>query len=343
MAIAVSGATDKRRAGLAIALAELRAGRLDNAANLCRQMLASTQDDPAAFQLAATIAFQQGKLDDAQRWVDTSVALRADHPPTLLVAGRIARAAGDLARAESLFHRAALLSPGRPEPAFLGCVTQLELGEPGASAAIDGLLQRFPNYAQGWLEIGQVLDRAGQSAAAAVAFARAAQSSSDPSHALRFGAILQKLGRLAEAIAAYRRALVVSDSGELRLALGLCLRQTGDLAAAHGELETAAVGDNSDGRAWFALGLVCEDLRDTMGAIRAYRRSVQLRPEFPEAHVNLGLNLQNCGDLDAAMESYRAAMRLRGDTFGRIAQALSSAKKGRMYLNLDRLRRALNS
>jgi tetratricopeptide (TPR) repeat protein len=339
----MSGATDRRAATLAIALGELRAGRLDNAESLCCQMLASTKDDPAAYQLAAAVALQQRKLDDAKRWVDASLALRADHSPTLVVAGRIARAVGDLAGAASLFQQAALVSPERPEPAFLACVTRLEFGDPHASAAIDGLLQRFPDYAQGWLEIGEVLDRAGQSVAAAIAFARAAQSSNDPSYALRLGASLQKLGRPVEAIAAYRRALAIdSNSSELRLALGLCLRLTGDLAAAQAELETAAVGDRSDGRAWFALGLVCEDLRDTMGAIRAYRRSVQLRPEFPEAYVNLGLNLQNSGDLDAAMQSYREAMRLRGDTFGRIAQALSSAKKGRMYLDLRRLRRALS-
>lgn len=98
-----------------------------------------------------------------------------------------------------------------------------------------------------------------------------------------------------------------------------------------------------DGRAWFALGLVCEDLRDTLGAIRAYRRSIETRPDFPEAHVNLGLNLQNSGDLDAAMDSYRRAMRLRADTFGRIAQALTSAKKGRLWLDLARLRRLLEA
>ncbi len=95
------------------------------------------------------------------------------------------------------------------------------------------------------------------------------------------------------------------------------------------------------GRAWFALGMVCEDLRDTQGAIEAYRRSVEAQPDVPEAHVNPGLNLQNSGDLDAAMDSYRRATRLRPDTFGRIAQALTSARKGELWLDLARLRRSL--
>ena len=67
------------------------------------------------------------------------------------------------------------------------------------------------------------------------------------------------------------------------------------------ELERAVTVLPNDGRAWFVLGLVCEDLRDASGAIRAYRRSIEAQPDIPEAHVNLGLNLQNSGDLDAAM------------------------------------------
>jgi cytochrome c-type biogenesis protein CcmH/NrfG len=91
---------------------------------------------------------------------------------------------------------------------------------------------------------------------------------------------------------------------------------------------------------WFALGLACEDLHDTHGAIEAYRRSAQLRPEVPETHVNLGLNLQQSGDLKAAMDSYGRAVRLRPDAFGRVSQALTSAKKGQLWLDLGRLRRS---
>jgi cytochrome c-type biogenesis protein CcmH/NrfG len=84
-------------------------------------------------------------------------------------------------------------------------------------------------------------------------------------------------------------------------------------------------------------------LRDTPGAIQAYRRSIEAQPDVPEVHVNLGLNLQNAGDLDAAIDSYRRAMRLRPETFGRIAQALTSANKGRLWLDSARLRRLLEA
>jgi tetratricopeptide (TPR) repeat protein len=62
---------------------------------------------------------------------------------------------------------------------------------------------------------------------------------------------------------------------------------------------------------------------------------------MPEAHVNLGLALQQIGELERAMPCYRQAMRLRPDTFGRIAQALPSTQKGMLWLDPRKLRGSL--
>ena len=334
----------RRTDTLASALAELRAGRLDAAEELCNRLYVAAPQDPALHQLAATISLQRGRLEDATRWARSCLALRPDHPPALILAGRIARAAGDPAQAAVWFQRARELSPELPEPAFLTCITLLERGDPQAQAVLEQLLRRFPNDPDGWRGIGDALGRAGQLEAAAVALARAAKASADPSHQIRLGATLQALGRPDEAIAAFRKALVSApDLAAARLGLGMCLRQTGQLQMARIEVERATAIEAGDSRAWFALGLVCEDLHDRPGAIRAYRRSVELQPDFPETHVNLGLNLQHSGDLESAMDSYRQAIRLRPDTFSRIAQALTSAKKGQLWLNLGRLRRSLGT
>jgi tetratricopeptide (TPR) repeat protein len=270
--------------------------------------------------------------------------LRPDHSPTLVVAARVARATGDFAQARMWLERARRSAPDRPEPAFLICVTLIESSDDKARSALEDLLLRFPNFVEGWREIAEALRKAGQPKTAVLAFARAADSSADPMDCVRLGAALRTLNRSQEAIAAFRRALEAApDLFEARAALGACLRQTGEPQSARVELERAVTLQPSDGRAWFALGLVCEDLRDTSGAIEAYRRSVGAQPDVPEAHVNLGLNLQNSGDLNAAMASYRRALHLRPETFGRIAQALTSAKKGRLWLNSGRLRRFLEA
>jgi tetratricopeptide (TPR) repeat protein len=333
-----------RRSAFENALADLRAGRIETAQALCERILESAPRDPAAHQLAATIALRRGRLDDAARWANSSLSLRPDHPPTLILAARVARAAGDFALARLWLERARRLAPDRPEAAFLTCVTLIDSGDGQARSVLEDLLLRFPNFVEGWREIAEALRKSGHAETAVIAFARVAESSADPMDTARLGAALQAINRPREAIAAFRRALEAApDLAEARLALGTCLRQAGELQSARVELERALTLRQGGGRAWFALGLVCEDLRDTPGAIEAYRRSIEAQPDVPEVHVNLGLNLQNAGDLDAAIDSYRRAMRLCPDTFGRIAQALTSAKKGRLWLNSARLRRLLEA
>jgi tetratricopeptide (TPR) repeat protein len=94
-------------------------------------------------------------------------------------------------------------------------------------------------------------------------------------------------------------------------------------------------------QAWFQLALVRQDLLDLDGAALALRRVLQIDPGRADAEVNLGIVLQESGDMDAAMRSYGRAYRLREDTFGRIAHALATPRLGRMWLNLADLRAEL--
>ncbi len=125
------------------------------------------------------------------------------------------------------------------------------------------------------------------------------------------------------------------------LALAQGLRRLAEYREALALLERTAARHPDDSRIHFAIGLVRDDLQDSSGAIAAYRRCVALRPDLPEAQVNLGVAIQRTGDLKAAKDHYRAAIIARADTFGRIAQALPSTRKGELWLDLDRLRRSL--
>ena len=325
-------------------LNEIRAGRLEAAEQLCASLLATQGDDPAVLQLAATVALQRGQLADAGRWIGSSLTLRPDHPPSLTLSGRIARAVGDLPRAISLFRQAQELAPHQPLASFLLCACLLQGRDPKAQDLLTRLLAQFPAEADGWFEIGAALEAAGQLEAAATTYARAAGHSRNPRHAGRLGLCLKSLGRLDEAIAALRQSLDLAPGQyELRLALGACHRQRGDQKMAVAEYESAIGINGADSRAWFALGNARDDVRDRDGAIAAYRQAVQLLPELPEAHVNLGLDLQHSGDLAAARDCYRRAIALRPASFGHIAQALTSGKTGQLWLNIEALRRSFIS
>ena len=53
--------------------------------------------------------------------------------------------------------------------------------------------------------------------------------------------------------------------------------------------------------------------RDYAGAVGEYSRVVELRPDWPEAHNNLGVARKKRGDLEQAVASFNRALELRGD------------------------------
>ncbi|SDO92669.1 lipopolysaccharide assembly protein LapB [Afipia sp. GAS231] len=133
---------------------------------------------------------------------------------------------------------------------------------------------------------------------------------------------------------------VIPQSQEAAARLGRLAWEDGDQAAALPLLERATQGD-TPASTWFDLGLVRQDLRDYVGAATAYRRAFEAKPDFAEAALNLGVVLQESGDIDNAMHAYAQAYRLRPQTFGTIAMALTSASHGRLWLDEDALRRKL--
>jgi tetratricopeptide (TPR) repeat protein len=154
---------------------------------------------------------------------------------------------------------------------------------------------------------------------------------------------LDQAGRKPQAREAWRAILeAIPPHQEAAARLGRLAFEDGDHALAASYLERAVVGADAPASVWFDLGLVRQDLRDHTGAAAAYRKAIDIKPDFAEAVLNLGVALQETGDLDHAMRAYAQAYRLRPSTFGRIAQALTSASHGRLWLDEASLRRSLD-
>jgi tetratricopeptide (TPR) repeat protein len=133
---------------------------------------------------------------------------------------------------------------------------------------------------------------------------------------------------------------IVPQNIEAAARLGRLAWEDGDTTLAAAMLERAATSE-APAPVWFDLGLVRQDLRDHQGAVAAYRRALELKPDHAEAALNLGTVLQEAGDLDGAMRAYACAYRLRPTMFGSIAMALTSAPHGKLWLDEAELRRAL--
>ena len=151
---------------------------------------------------------------------------------------------------------------------------------------------------------------------------------------------LDQAGLRPQAREAWRAILeVVPQNIEAAARLGRLAWEDGDHAAAATLLERAVASD-APASVWFDLGLVRQDLRDYHGAASAYRKALEIKPDYAEAALNLGVVLQETGDLDSAMRAYAQAYRLRPQIFGTIAMALTSAPHGRLWLDEAALRRS---
>jgi len=149
-------------------------------------------------------------------------------------------------------------------------------------------------------------------------------------------------GRLDDAARHIAASLVARpDHVPSLLIAGLIARAQGRLVDAARVLSHAAKLAPTHDKVWFELALVRQDLRDFDGAAEALRHLLRTSPPRAEVEVNLGIVLQEAGHMDEALCAYGRAYRLRADTFGRIAHALSTPGAGRLWLNLDDLHAAL--
>jgi tetratricopeptide (TPR) repeat protein len=152
---------------------------------------------------------------------------------------------------------------------------------------------------------------------------------------------LDQAGLKPQAREAWRAiAKVIPEHQEAAARLGRLAWEDGDHAGAVALLERATSAD-APASVWFDLGLARQDLRDHAGAAAAYRKACAIKPDHAEAALNLGVVLQELGDIDDAMRAYAQAYRLRPSTFGTIAMALTSAPHGRLWLDEEGLRRSL--
>ena len=135
---------------------------------------------------------------------------------------------------------------------------------------------------------------------------------------------------------------IVPDHAEAAARLGRLAWEDGEFEFAAKFLERAAQQDGP-ASVWFDLGLVRQDLRDHAGAAAAYRQAIVLKGDHTEATFNLGVVLQETGQLDEAMRAYAAAYRLRPESFGKIAMALTSASHGGLWLDEAALRSRLEA
>jgi tetratricopeptide (TPR) repeat protein len=258
----------------------------------------------------ATAAFNAGRREEARRLCEHGLAHAPGDAMLSHLLAAVLFSVGDMQPAHLHIEASLANRPDSAPALLLAARIARELGDFGAALThLDRALALSPQR-ETLFEKARTLDAAGLKPLARKAWR----------------AILKAMPQNQEAAA--RLARLASEDGDPQTARSLLERATAVEAPAS---------------VWFDLGVVRQDLRDHAAAAEAYRKALDIKPDYAEAALNRGIALQDCGDSDRAMQAYADAYRLRPAMFGRIAMALTTASHGRLWLDEDALRRALES
>ena len=65
--------------------------------------------------------------------------------------------------------------------------------------------------------------------------------------------------------------------------------------------------------AHYNMGVVLQEKGELDAAIDSYKQAIKIKPDYAEAHSNMGVALKDKGELDAAIDSFKQALKIKPD------------------------------
>jgi protein O-GlcNAc transferase len=266
----------------AVAVRHHRAGRLNEAERLYRQILQTDSRHADALHFLGVLAHQLGRNDIAVDLIEQAIAQNGRVPAFHNNLGNALKAQGKLDEAVASYGRALSHKPDYVEAHYnLGVALQAQGKLDEAMASYGRALRHKPDHAEAHGNLGNALQAQGELEQAVASYGRALTHEPDYAEARsNLGNVLKAQGKLDEAVACYGRALALKP----------------DYAEAHSN-----------------LGIVLLEQGKLDEAVACCRRALALKPDYAEAHNNLGNALKEQGKLDEALACYRQALVLKPD------------------------------
>jgi protein O-GlcNAc transferase len=233
-----------------------QAGQLQQAEQICQQIVQADGSQVDALHLLGLIAARTGRDDLARDYLDAAVRLKPDFADAHNILGIVLAKQGKLAGAKASFTQALRAKPDFAQAhGNLGNALRAQGDLDGAVASLREAIRLRPDLAEASNNLGNILQQQGRLQEAEVHLRRALLLKPDSAEiAFNLGLLLWKLEKVEESIACYQQAV--------RLKL--------DYAEAHANL----------GNGLMERGQIDE-------AIAAYQFALQLKPDAADVHSNL--------------------------------------------------------
>jgi tetratricopeptide (TPR) repeat protein len=286
-------------------------GRLPQAEEICRKILADDPDHPKALSMLGVLAYASGEADRAVELLSRTIAVKPDYAEAHSNLGNLFRDLGRLAEAEESYRRA---------------------------------LDLKPEFADFHNNLGVILTALGRLDDSVASCRQAITLNPDLAEAHNsLGSALHALGRLDEAIPSYHKAIAIKpDYAEAHSNLGITLRELGRLDEALPSFRKALAFKPNFAEAHYNFANALKDLGKLDEAVASFHKALAINPNYAEAHNNLGLAFKDLGKLDEAVASYHKALAIKPDYAGAHSNlAIVLHSDGRRSEALDHFKRSL--
>lgn len=296
------------------ALEHHRAGRLQQAEAIYRDLLAREPNDPDALHLLGVIAHQLGQHKTAVALIERATGVNPNVPDYHNNLGQALSALQRLDAAVAAYEQALALRPDYAETHNnLGMALQEQGKTAEAIAAFERAVIVKPDFCEAYYNLGNALQESGKLTEAIAAYQRAIKLEPDDAEAHNnLGIAFAAQRRMTEAIATFERALVLNpNSAETYNNLGNALMEQGDLAEASAAFQKALTLKPNFTQARYNLGVALREQGKLTEAIINFRQALALKPNLSGAHYHLGVVLEALGKTDEAVDAFRKALRLK--------------------------------
>ncbi|GAB7537878.1 tetratricopeptide repeat protein [Burkholderia sp. 3C] len=292
-----------------------QAGALAQAEQGYAALLALDAGHPEALHLLGVLRFQQGRLDEAEPLIRHAIE-RQPTPLALTNHSAVLAGLGHETQALQRLDEALAIHPAHRRALFQRAGLLDQLGRlDDAGAAYDRLLERVPEFADGYLKRSEVRCRLGRLAEALDDCERARQLAGGTVDTARArGRVLRALGRYRDAVDSYGHALAIQPGHvEVRFLRGVAWLDIGEAARALADFNAAIAAQPDFVDALFNSAVALGRLDRHDEALARCDRVLAVVPRHAAALAQRGNAAAGAGRLGQAIDSYQRSLDIAPD------------------------------